>query len=81
MKCVRILDTFDAYPENLRPDKPLKFYDILPISAKEGGEAIQGLKDKLRKMLDILFDQQTEDNAKLLETIQDLQKERGPMLV
>ncbi|KAK9746853.1 50S ribosome-binding GTPase [Popillia japonica] len=76
-----ISDTFDAYPENLRPDKPLKFYDILPISAKEGGEAIQGLKDKLRKMLDILFDQQTEDNAKLLETIQDLQKERGPMLV
>ncbi|KAI4465200.1 developmentally regulated gtp-binding protein-related [Holotrichia oblita] len=76
-----ISDTFEAYPENLRPNKPLKFYEFLPISAKEGGEAVQGLKDKLRKMLDILFDKQNEDNAKLLETIQDFQKERGPALV
>lgn len=73
-------DTFERYSEDIRPENPLQFQNILPISAKQGGE-IETLKEKLRNMLDILYDNSNEDNAKLLQNIQDYQREKGPTLV
>ncbi|GJQ70307.1 hypothetical protein Trydic_g22745 [Trypoxylus dichotomus] len=72
---------FETYPEDFRPEKPLQFHKILPISARQGGDTIETLKLNLRKMLDILYEKHNENSSKLLQNIQNIQNEKGPILV
>lgn len=80
-----VLDFFETYPEETRPSKILKFCDIIPISAKENTDDVRIVKDRLRKLLDVLVEldakKEIEDNAELYEKARQSVSERGPALV
>lgn len=73
------------YPEEYRPTRPLIFDDVVPMSAKAGGEGVEYLKSRLRQLLDLhaemLNEEQIEENAKLLNKTQEKLREKGPRLV
>jgi Obg family GTPase CgtA len=42
------------YPDNIRPENVLKFTDILTISAKEKLEDVELVKNRVRKLIDVM---------------------------
>lgn len=71
----------DEYPEDFRPKHPLKFYDIVPISAKESSNDIQSVKIKLRKLLDVLHEMNNDETQSEIDEIELSLKEKGPSLL
>lgn len=84
MLCI-FTEVFYDYPEEVRPEKALEFDEILAISAKESGEDIQLVKDKIRDILDvqaeIAREQELEQNAEMMRNLKETLKEKGPQLV
>ncbi|KAF2885189.1 hypothetical protein ILUMI_20986 [Ignelater luminosus] len=82
---LNISEVFYDYPEEVRPEKALEFDEILAISAKEGGEDIQLVKDKIRDILDvhaeIAREKELEQNADMMHNLRESLKEKGPRLV
>lgn len=75
-------DVAKQYNEDMRPEQTLKFSEIVAISAKEKSEDVELVKQRLRRMLDVLA--QLENNEDDSNTYQDLKRsssERGPSLV
>ncbi|XP_018574706.1 GTP-binding protein 10 homolog isoform X2 [Anoplophora glabripennis] len=76
---------FENYPEEMRPNKILKFCDIIPMSAKESTGDVDLVKDRLRKLLDVLADLEAEEEDKekadLYGKMRKSMVERGPSLV
>lgn len=70
------------YPSHLRPLKPIKFDEIIPVSIKTRRDDAIRLRKTLRKYLDIYAEQEDDDDAenKLLETLKSKHVERGPLL-
>lgn len=75
------LETLKEYPDDFRPNKILKFYDIIPISAKESPKDIESVKIKLRKLLDVLYEMQIVDQEQIDENLAISLKEKGPALM
>lgn len=75
------LGALEEYPEDFRPKHPLKFYDIVPISAKESANDIENVKIKLRKLLDVLHEMHNEGTQSEIEEFEISLKERGPSLL
>lgn len=75
-------DAFSKYSPELKPERPLKFEEILPISAKSGEDS-DLVKNTLRKIIDITAEMQRkeEENSGLLSEMQEQVRERGPRLV
>lgn len=70
------------YPDELRPSKPLKLYDIVPISAKESPKDIESVKLKLRHLLDVLHEMEiAETGSEIDEDFKHSFKQKGPVLV
>ncbi|KAJ8980050.1 hypothetical protein NQ317_012890 [Molorchus minor] len=80
-------DSVKSYPEEMKPTKFLKFCDIIPVSAKENVEDVEVVKDRLRKMLDVLTEleakeqKKEEENTNLYEDLRKGVSEKGPALV
>lgn len=80
MNISKIIDTI---PEEVRPDNPINFEDIVGISALKDSESIQNLKQLLRKRLDEFAE---ENNPDIIEPSQFLRRskaiitERGPQI-
>ncbi|KAJ8958882.1 hypothetical protein NQ318_019650 [Aromia moschata] len=78
-------DCVKEYPEEMKPTRFLNFCDILPISAKEGAGDVDYVKDRLRKLLDVLAElEQKETIEEKSDLYKDLRKnvaEKGPSLV
>ncbi|KAL3283162.1 hypothetical protein HHI36_006314 [Cryptolaemus montrouzieri] len=73
----------NQYDDDIRPEKFLKFRDILPVSIKENKEDVEFVKEKLRKHLDILADEEAieNDNLDLYQDVRKHMRERGPKVV
>ncbi|XP_045470593.1 GTP-binding protein 10 [Harmonia axyridis] len=69
--------------EDIRSEKFLKFRDILPVSVKNRAEDIALIKEKLRKQLDVIADEEANDESSLdlYQDMREKNKERGPKLV
>lgn len=82
---LNISDIFYDYPEEVRPEKPLEFEDVLAISAKEGAEDIDLVKSRVRQTLDVHAELEREaelqKGAELMGNIKENLRERGPQLV
>ncbi|EEB10830.1 conserved hypothetical protein [Pediculus humanus corporis] len=66
-------------PEKLRPEKYLKFFDILPISAKSDKDSTEKLKQVLRECLDENFESSimemmTKNEMNLLKKVRQYQQ-------
>lgn len=76
---------FYDYSEDMRPEKPFEFDDILAISAIQGGQEIELVKNRIRELLDVHnqfeTEQSIEENAKLINKIKENIKEHRPRLV
>ncbi|CAG9814062.1 unnamed protein product, partial [Phaedon cochleariae] len=75
---------FKQYPEEMRPNKTLNFCDIIPISAKEHPDDVEHVKQKLRKLLDVLAELEKEEedqSTEIIENVRKSLKEKGPVLV
>lgn len=75
--------TFNALPEDMRPELPIKFDEIMRISAKNAPEDVERVKERLRHLLDCYAEQELEndDNAEMYNKMSDLVAERGPKLI
>lgn len=72
----------EEYPEDFRPKHPLKFHDIIPISAKESSNDIEKIKFKLRKLLDVLHEMQNDETRREIDEEFELPlKEQGPSIL
>ncbi|XP_022902264.2 GTP-binding protein 10 homolog [Onthophagus taurus] len=80
-KINHLSDYFGEYPIEIRPEIPLKFQQILAISAQTNKEDIEVLKNKLRTLLDVCYQDNKVDEFKTLKDTIELQKEKGPRLV
>lgn len=73
------------YEEELRPEIPLKFSEIMAISAKHRTSDIEILKNKLRHLLDVYSETSDTDDsdvdAKLYKSARQAVEERGPKLI
>ncbi|XP_050514321.1 GTP-binding protein 10 [Diabrotica virgifera virgifera] len=76
---------FSNYPDNMRPANNLKFSQIIPVSAKENPEDIDYVKERLRKMLDVIAEKEEKDEGGKSEddvdNIRATLKEKGPALM
>lgn len=60
----------------------MHFDEILPISAKEGGEQIDLVKNKLRFLLDhYATTDKSDENSNIMMTLKENLKEKRPLLV
>lgn len=82
---INFADEIQNYDTQLKPKKLLKFFDVMPISAKESENDINMVKLKLRHLLDVVAELQMkeldEENAGMLEDIKKSQREKAPLLV
>lgn len=77
-----LLETLKEYPDDFIPKQILKFYDIIPISAKESPKDIESVKSKLRKLLDVLHEMEIrESQGEIDENFVNSLKEKGPALL
>lgn len=68
-------------PEELRPEKHVKFEEIIPISAKRSPKSIRGVKEKIRLHLDELSRQlQSQAIQEGLASIDHLMDSQGPQV-
>lgn len=72
----------DQIPENIRPDKLLKFEKVIPISAKRVQE-VDKVKDIIREVIDLIEDRKQTENIdeKVNEKLRRKLMEHGPKLV
>lgn len=75
--------SFNALPEDMRPEVPIKFDEIMRISAKNAPEDVERVKERLRHLLDCYAEQEQEDNdsADMYNKMSGLVAERGPKLI
>lgn len=69
------------YPDELRPSQTLKFYDIVPISAKESPNDVEMVKLKLRNLLDVLHENEIRESENAIGDLENSFKEKGPALM
>lgn len=73
-----LLGFVSTYKEDFRPNNPINFADTLAISAKENQSDVQRVKTRLRNLLDLMSEPESED------VYSELKKpfvEKGPVLV
>ncbi|KAI7815086.1 GTP-binding protein, partial [Rhyzopertha dominica] len=71
------------FTEEIRPTLPLKFDEVMAISAKHRGNDIELLKEKLRKLLDSYAELNGEDKVdmdNLYNNLRESVREKGPNL-
>ncbi|ENN74408.1 GTP-binding protein 10 homolog [Dendroctonus ponderosae] len=71
-----------TYKEDLKPNKPINFTDILAISAKESQSDVLKVKTRLRNLLDLVSELNESSDSE--DVYSDLKKpfvEKGPVLV
>lgn len=71
------------YPHEMRPERPIKFSEIMAISAKERADDIDQVKVALRHILDVAdeLEQKENDSAEILHQLKESMHEKGPRLV
>lgn len=75
-------DILKDYPDEFRPSKCLKFFDILPVSAKESPQDVETVKRKLRNLLDVIHDMEVQESGgETNEDIRSSLKEKRPVLL
>ncbi|GLV41622.1 uncharacterized protein CBL_06851 [Carabus blaptoides fortunei] len=76
-------ELLSEYPDDMRPERALVFDEVLPISAKLGGQSIGYLKERVRTVQDVHAANQDQDqhNAELQKRTAAILAERGPTLV
>ena len=57
------LDCFQNYPEIVRPERPLRFHEIMLMSAKTSIDDVEKVKRKLRTLLDIITEESQVDTV------------------
>ncbi|XP_044266666.1 GTP-binding protein 10 homolog [Tribolium madens] len=78
-----LTDAARQYPEEMRPENFLKFSEVMAISAKEKSDDVEAVKQRLRRMLDVLA-QLEQDDSKIYDVYKDVRNnltEKGPRLV
>ncbi|KAK4879554.1 hypothetical protein RN001_007700 [Aquatica leii] len=82
-KILNLGDVFYEYPDEMKPEKPLIFDDVLAISAKEGINDINLVKEKIRHLLDVYAEAKKEKETEKSEflSIRESLNEKGPKLV
>lgn len=75
--------TFNSLADDIRPEMPIKFDEILRISAKTEPGDVEIVKERLRRLLDCYAEQEQEnvDNSDIYNKMSDLVRERGPKLI
>lgn len=78
-----LLEILSEYPVDTRPERALVFDEILPISAKVGGQSVGYVKERVRAVLDVHAHtaHQDQHNAQLMQRTAATLTERGPTLV
>ncbi|XP_019873109.1 GTP-binding protein 10 homolog [Aethina tumida] len=66
---------------DMKPKIPIKFCDIMPISAKESSSDILKVKQRLRNLLDVMADLENENEDNTYPDIKNALKEKTPVLV
>ncbi|KAK5646033.1 hypothetical protein RI129_004497 [Pyrocoelia pectoralis] len=78
-------DLLQNYPEEIRPETPFVFDDIVAISAKESADDVNLLKNKIRHLLDVYGEvkkeRELQEKAELVSNIKRNLAERGPLVV
>ncbi|KAJ3655354.1 hypothetical protein Zmor_014488 [Zophobas morio] len=78
-------DVAEKYPEDRRPQIPLKFSEIIAISAKESTDDVKLVKQRLRRVLDVMTQtensQQDSDIYDMYNNLKTNVNENGPRLV
>lgn len=76
-------EILSEYPVDTRPERALVFDEILPISAKVGGQSVGYVKERVRAVLDVHAHtaHQDQHNAQLMQRTAATLTERGPTLV
>jgi Obg family GTPase CgtA len=73
------------YPDNIRPENVLKFTDILTISAKEKLEDVELVKNRVRKLIDVMVQLENSEDVSnihdVYNNLKDALSEKGPNLV
>lgn len=76
------LDFIKNYSDvDMKPKIPIKFCDIMPISAKESSSDILKVKQRLRNLLDVMADLENENEDNTYPDIKNALKEKTPVLV
>ncbi|EFA04101.2 GTP-binding protein 10 homolog [Tribolium castaneum] len=78
-----LTDAARQCPEEMRPENFLKFSDVVAISAKEKSDDVELVKQRLRRMLDVLAQLENDDSKTydVYKDIKDNLSEKGPSLV
>ncbi|KAB0798525.1 hypothetical protein PPYR_09518 [Photinus pyralis] len=84
-KILNISDVLKSYPEEMRPEIPFVFDDIMAISAKESVDDVNLLKNKIRHLLDVHNEikkkKELEEKAEFIANLRHNLGERGPLVV
>lgn len=74
--------TYDDLPKDIRPQIPIKFDEIMRISAKNKPEDVEEVKKCLRHLLDFYAEKQEDvDNSDLYNEFSKQVAEKGPILI
>lgn len=81
-RLVNLEKTYDNLSDEIRPEIPIKFDEIMGISAKTEPKDIEKVKERLRNLLDYYAQQESAiDNSNMYTKISDSLTERGPKLI
>ncbi|CAH0556661.1 unnamed protein product [Brassicogethes aeneus] len=73
----------DYSNEEMRPENPIKFCDIMCISAKESSSDVAMVKEKLRHLLDVFaeLEESENDSKNMYDDLKKNMQVKGPVLV
>ena len=78
------LEIIQNYPEELQPERLIRFDHIQPLIANDGNhESVKHLKDKIRGLLDLYLnlEQSTDHNEKeIVRNLKESITEKSPIL-
>jgi hypothetical protein len=81
-KAVYVADVVGDYPEELRPERVLKFMDIVAISADKDPRGVEKLKHRVREVLDFYAALGQEDTeTKAVATLRAQMTLKGPQML
>lgn len=80
---INLEKTFVNLPEEMRPQIPIKFDEIMGISAKTEPHDVEKVKDCLRHLLDYYAEKEQEstENPNMYNQMSNLVAEKGPKLI
>ncbi|XP_056648289.1 GTP-binding protein 10 [Diorhabda sublineata] len=72
---------FANYPDDIRPLNCMKFFDVIPVSAKENPDDVNYVKHRVRKMLDVIAELNENKSSHETDGVENDFKEKAPVLI